>query len=227
MDLNAYRRQCEGLEGDALHARFRASFHGPFECPQLSRKSRLRLQTFLFFFFFFLSKGAFPFLSYCYVTVDREPPQETIPFSSTRMRSSPSTDYLNGRRKATERKGKNKNQSSPSTSGSTTLPFDEVTPSSVHTRTYTYTCAHETGGLGKGEQKRREPTLLDSKPRLGQVCSIQPRIPAIVARRFLRCPLAQDANNDVTMAAVSALQKQRPLCARRGARTTGFSLSLM
>lgn len=37
---------------NTLHARFRGSFHGhfrvPFECPQLSRKSRLRRQTFLF-----------------------------------------------------------------------------------------------------------------------------------------------------------------------------------
>ena len=81
-----------------------------------------------------------------------------------------------------------------------------------------YTKQGREGGLEKGKQKRRErervSTLLGSKPRSGrQVCSIQPRIPAIVTRRFLRCPLAQDANNDVTMAAVSALQKQRPLCA--------------
>lgn len=81
-----------------------------------------------------------------------------------------------------------------------------------------YTKQGREEGLEKGKQKRRErervSTLLGSKPRSGrQVCSIQPRIPAIVTRRFLRCPLAQDANNDVTMAAVSALQKQRPLCA--------------
>lgn len=146
------------------HARFRASFHGPFECPQLSRKSRLRLQTFLFFpSFFFFSKGAFPFLSYCYVTVDREPPQETIPFSSTRMRSSPSTDYLNGQRKATERKEREKKikTSPPLRRGLRRYHSTryEVTPSSVHTRAYTYVHAyvHETGERGGvGERETEE-----------------------------------------------------------------------
>lgn len=161
------------------HARFRASFHGPFECPQLSRKSRLRLQTFLFFpsFFFFFSKGAFPFLSYCYVTVDREPPQEeTIPFSSTRMRSSPSTDYLNGQRKATERKEREKKikTSPPLRRGLRRYHSTryEVTPSSVHTRAYTYVHAyvHETGERGgvwrKGNRRgERERESLPSSVR--------------------------------------------------------------
>ena len=47
-------------------------FHVPFECPQLSRKSRLRRQTFLF------SGGSF------HCSLDRaSPPEETIPFWST------------------------------------------------------------------------------------------------------------------------------------------------
>lgn len=119
---------------------------------------------FFSFLFFFFSKGAFPFLSYCYVTVDREPPQEeTIPFSSTRMRSSPSTDYLNGQRKATERKEREKKikTSPPLRRGLRRYHSTryEVTPSSVHTRAYTYVHAyvHETGERGGvGERETEE-----------------------------------------------------------------------
>lgn len=108
LNNHAYRRQCEGLEGGSL-PRFVSR---PLRVSAAVTEKSVAPANIPFFFFFF-SKGAFPFLSYCYATVDREPPQETIPFSSTRMRSSPSTDYLNGQRKATERKEKNKNQSSP------------------------------------------------------------------------------------------------------------------
>lgn len=121
------------------HARFRASFHGPFECPQLSRKSRLRLQTFLFFpsFFFFFQGGlSFPLLLLrdggSRAATRRNDPilvheNAIIPVN----RLSKRTEKGDGEKRERE---KNKNQSSPST-GSTTLPFDEV-------RGNTFECTH-------------------------------------------------------------------------------------
>lgn len=165
LHLDNYRRQCEGLEGGASHTLASAPRStAPSSVRSCHGKVGCACKHSFFFLPFFFSKGAFPFLSYCYVTVDREPPQEeTIPFSSTRMRSSPSTDYLNGQRKATERKEREKKikTSPPLRRGLRRYHSTryEVTPSSVHTRAYTYVHAyvHETGERGGvGERETEE-----------------------------------------------------------------------
>lgn len=81
---------------------------------------------------------------------------------------------------------------------------------------YIHTHMHR-GDWGKGS-RRGESTLLafETSLRAGLLDSTEDSRYSYPP--FSAVPLAQDANNDVTMAAVSALQKQRPLCA------SGFSL---
>lgn len=103
-------------EGNALHARFRGSFHVPFECPQLSRKSRLRRQTFLF------SGGSFH-CSWQWIASRQKKrfhsgPRTIIPITGKQTESE---------RKKAGKKKRNKNQSSLSTVPD--VVFDEVTPS--------------------------------------------------------------------------------------------------
>ena len=158
------------------HARFRASFHGPFECPQLSRKSRLRLQTFLFFpsFFFFFQGGlSFPLLllrdggSRAATRNDPILVHENAIIPVNRL--SKRTEKGDGEKRERE---KNKNQSSPST-GSTTLPFDEVrgnTFECTHACIHVHAYVHETGKRGgvwrKGNRRgERERESLPSSVR--------------------------------------------------------------
>lgn len=87
----------------------------------------------------------------------------------------------------------------------------------MYTRVHVHTHAYAQGGLGKGKQKRRVyPPRFETSLRAGLLDSTEDSRYSYPP--FSAVPLAQDANNDVTMAAVSALQKQRPLCA------SGFSL---
>lgn len=113
----------------------------------------------------------------------RGPREETIPFWST----------YDSRRKKKKRK---KKKTSPSRPGVTLVGYVG--------RGNTFD-VHRGAGLG-------ELTLLSLRPvdDEGQVWLDSAEDPAIVTRRSA-VPLAQDANNDVTMAAVSTLQKQRPL----------------